>query len=374
MCDGNIEAMAAKRLTVLQVLPALESGGVEKGTLEIAEALVEAGHRSIVMSAGGRLVDILIKHGSEHVQWPIGVKSLKTLLLVRKLRRFLRDEKVDVVHARSRVPAWIVYLAWKKMPVNNRPKFVTTVHGFYSVSWYSAIMTKGEVVIAVSESIREYIKANYPKTDMSLVKVIYRGIDPEEYPYGYKPSKEWMDKWYSDFPNLKDKKLITLPGRITRLKGHEDFIQIMEELSKERDDVVGVIAGGYEEKKKDYFIEIVNLVKEKGLTEKIIFIGHRSDMREVLAISDVVLSLTQKPESFGRTTLEALSMGVPVCGYDHGGVGEQLGTVFPVGKIKKIKDSVNTIKKILSNRDNKALENSHYLKSLMQSQTLACYE
>jgi glycosyltransferase involved in cell wall biosynthesis len=366
--------MASKRLTVLQVLPALESGGVEKGTLEIAEALVQAGHRSIVMSAGGRLVETLIKQGSEHVQWPIGVKSLKTLLLVRKLRKFLRDEKIDVVHARSRVPAWIVYLAWKKMQVNNRPKFVTTVHGFYSESWYSAIMTKGEVVIAVSESIRDYIKNNYPKTDMSRVKVIYRGIDPEEYPYGYKPSQEWLDKWDRDFPNLKDKKIITLPGRITRLKGHEDFIQIMEELSKERDDVVGVIAGGYEEKKKDYYKEIVNLVKAKGLTEKIIFVGHRSDMREVLAASNVVLSLTQKPESFGRTTLEALSMGVPVCGYDHGGVGEQLREIFSQGRIMKFENSgARECIKSSIDKTEEVLQNKKFKKNIMQISTLNLY-
>ncbi len=362
------------KLTVLQVLPALESGGVEKGVLEIAKALVENGHRSIVMSAGGRQVLQLIQQGSEHVKWPIGVKSIKTLFLVRKLRRFLLDQQIDVVHARSRLPAWVVYLAWKGLPQNKRPKFVTTVHGFYSVSWYSAVMTYGEVVIAVSKSIRDYIRDNYPKTDMNKVVVIHRGIDPAEYPYGYKADKVWLENWYQDFPQLVGKKVITLPGRITRLKGHEDFIEIMTELSKSRDDVVGVIAGGYEENKKDYFLEIQKKIEKRDLKDKIIFVGHRSDMREVLASSDVVLSLTQKPESFGRTTLEALSMGVPVCGYDYGGVGEQLKNLFLEGRFEKqnIKNMAEKILQIIVGK-NKPRKNNIFIKSRMSEQTLNIY-
>jgi hypothetical protein len=121
------------KLTVLQLLPALESGGVERGTLEVASALVENGHRALVMSAGGRQVPALLESGAEHFAWPIGEKTFRTLLLVGKLRKFLLEQKVDIVHARSRVPAWIAYLAWRGMNPMTRPRFVTTVHGLYGV-------------------------------------------------------------------------------------------------------------------------------------------------------------------------------------------------------------------------------------------------
>ena len=326
--------MSARRLTVLQVLPALESGGVEKGTLEVAAALVEKGHRSMVMSAGGRLVEQLLESGSEHFAWPVGKKSLSTLFLVRKLRQFLIEQRIDIVHVRSRLPAWIVYLAWKKMDPASRPRFVTTVHGFNSVSWYSEVMARGERVIAVSNSVKQYVMDNYPRTKADAIKVIHRGIDPEQYPYGYQPNESWVTDWYQQFPMLLERKLVTLPGRITRIKGHEDFVTIVKILVAQGFPVTGVIAGGAEKKKTGYFEELQALIKKEGLTDHIVFTGQRSDLREIMAISSVVLSLTTKPESFGRTTLEALSMGVPVCGYAHGGVKEQLDILLPEGEVQ----------------------------------------
>ena len=157
-----------KKLTVIQTLPALDAGGVERGTLEIARALVAAGHRSIVISNGGRLVKQLEAEGSEHITLPVHKKSLASLWQVTPFRQLLTDIQPDILHARSRVPAWIAWLAWRKLPANtlfqhHRPHFVTTVHGLYSVSPYSAIMTKGERVIAVSNTVQEYILKNYPQ-------------------------------------------------------------------------------------------------------------------------------------------------------------------------------------------------------------------
>ncbi|HEX5664992.1 MAG TPA: glycosyltransferase, partial [Xanthomonadaceae bacterium] len=137
-------------LTVVQLLPALETGGVERSALEIAAALVGAGHRAVVVSAGGRLVPQLHELGAEHVELDIGRKSLLTLRRVPMLRRLLRDSAADVVHARSRLPAWIGWRALQGIPSGHRPHFVTTVHGLNSPSRYSAIMTRGERVICVS--------------------------------------------------------------------------------------------------------------------------------------------------------------------------------------------------------------------------------
>lgn len=165
-----------RKLTVLQLLPALESGGVERGTLEVAQALVERGHRALVISAGGRLVTPLTALGAEHFEWPIGRKSLTTLRLVRRLRRFLTEQRVDIVHARSRIPAWIAYLAWRRMDPATRPRFVTTVHGLYGVNRYSGIMARGEAVIAVSETTRDYILQNYPDTPAERIHVDRKSV------------------------------------------------------------------------------------------------------------------------------------------------------------------------------------------------------
>jgi glycosyltransferase involved in cell wall biosynthesis len=321
------------RLTVLQLLPALDSGGVERGTLEVGKHLVENGHRSLVISAGGRMVEQLRQEGSTHFSWQIGNKSLWTLRHVGRLRSFLREQQVDILHARSRMPAWVAWLAWRGMEVVKRPRFVTTVHGLYSVNAYSAIMTRGEQVIAVSQTVRDYILDNYPTTEPDRIHVIPRGIDLLAYPHGYKPDPEWLKRWHARYPQLAQRKVLTLPGRITRLKGHEDFIELIARLRASGEAVHGLIVGGAEAKKQPYLAELQQAVQQRGLAGDITFTGQRGDLREIMAVSDVVLSLSSKPEAFGRTVLEALSIGIPVIGYAHGGVEEQLAHLHPQGQV-----------------------------------------
>lgn len=321
--------------TVVQVLPSLESGGVERGTLEVADELVRRGHRSIVISGGGRLVSHLTAAGSEHVQWPIGRKSLLTLRWIPKLQRFLDAHKVDVLHARSRIPAWVAYLAWRGMKPARRPRFVTTVHGLHSVNPYSAVMTRGEMVIAVSDTTRRYIEQNYldPEVARMHIRTIYRGIDPELFPYGYRPTDAWFKRWFNQYPVLRDRYAITLPGRLTRLKGHEDFIELISRLSAQGLPVHGLIVGGQDPRRLAYARQLHAEIRARGLEDRITFTGHRTDMRDIYAASRLVLSLSRKPESFGRTVLETLSLGIPVIGYDHGGVGEILEKIFPDGRV-----------------------------------------
>jgi len=323
-----------KKLTVLQVLPALDSGGVERGTLEIARALVAAGHRSLVVSRGGRLVAQLEAEGSEHIALPVDRKALSSLWQVGPFRQLLAERQPDIVHARSRVPAWIAWLAWRKLPEAQRPHFVTTVHGLNSVSFYSAIMTKGERVIAVSETVRDYIRTHYPQCPEERIRLIYRGVDPAEFPHGYQPSPDWLAQWRADYPQLAGKMVLTLPGRITRLKGHEAFITLIETLKAKGLPVHGLIVGGAEAKKQAYLAEIQARVAQRGLSDDISFTGHRSDMRDIFSQSRLAFSLSSKPETFGRTTLEALSIGTPVVGWGHGGVGEILRACFPPGLVE----------------------------------------
>ncbi len=325
--------MSGRPLTVLQLLPEMEVGGVEQGTLEIAEALVAAGHRALVVSAGGRLVPRLEAVGARHFTLAIGRKRLATLRLIRSLRTLIRAEKVDVVHARSRLPAWIGYFALRAIPAEQRPRWVTTVHGPYTVNRYSRIMMSGTRVIAISSFIHEYIFRAWPTTRSDHVVIIPRGVDPARYPWGHRPIDSWMSEWQTAHPELRNRRVLCLPARLTRWKGQQDFIEMMRLLVAQGLPVHGLIVGGPHPRKREFEQELKLLVQTYGLSEHVSFLGQRSDLREILSCADIVYSLTREPEAFGRTTIEALSLGRPVIGYDHGGTGEILRAVFPAGLV-----------------------------------------
>jgi glycosyltransferase involved in cell wall biosynthesis len=211
---------------VVQLLPALNAGGVERSTLEIGAALAAAGHRSVVISAGGRKVEELVAEGSEHVALDIGRKSLFTLRHIGALRRLFADLKPDIVHARSRLPAWLAWRALRGMG-GHKPQFVTTVHGLNSPSWYSAILTRGERVICVSNAVRDHVLRHYPHIAPARLTVIPRGVDPADFPFGYAPDDAWRRGFMAHFPQLAGGLLLTLPGRGTRLKGHADAIELL---------------------------------------------------------------------------------------------------------------------------------------------------
>ena len=325
--------MSARPLTVVQALPRLESGGVERGTVEVAGELMRLGHRAIVLSAGGPMVVEIERAGGEHVTMNVAKKSPLTLATARELRRLLRETHADVLHARSRVPAWVCLFALRGMKPDERPRFVTTVHGLNSVNRYSEIMTRGELVVAVSDAAKRHVTESYPLLDPARVRVIHRGVDPEEYPHGYTPSAQWLERWRNDFPQLAGARLLTTIGRLTRLKGHHEFITLLGGLTEERADVRGLIVGGEDPRRLAYARELRARIEREGLSDRVILAGHRSDAREIASISRAVCCLSSTPESFGRTALEALRLGTPVLGWDHGGVGEILREVYPDGAV-----------------------------------------
>lgn len=320
-------------MKVLQTLPELNAGGVERGVLEIGRYLAARGHASLVVSNGGVLVPALTGGGSRHFTLPVHRKHPVSLFQAVAFRRLLRRERPDILHLRSRVPGWIAWLAWRSLPRASRPRLVSTVHGFYSVNAYSAIMTRGERVIAVSDSTYNYILRNYPRVDPARVRRVPRGLDPAAYPRGFTPAATWLEAWRAEHPGLEGRRVLTLPGRVTRLKGHEDFLRLLAALRAEGSPVHGLIVGGAHERKAAYLGEIKELTARLGLARAVTFTGHRTDLREIFAVSDLVFGLSTQPESFGRTTLEALALGRPVIGYDHGGVGEQLASMFPAGRV-----------------------------------------
>lgn len=323
----------SRSLSVVQLLPELEVGGVEQGTLEIAAALVAAGHRAVVISGGGRLVPQLEALGATHITLPIGRKRPSSVLLIRQLRALFVREQIDLVHARSRLPAWLGYLALKGLPVAERPRWVTTVHGPYSVNRYSQIMVSGERVIAISQFIRGYIARAYPAVPASRVRVIPRGVDRAQWPADYVPPAAWLAAWQERHPALRSQPALVLPGRLTRWKGPEDFLGVLARLRARGLAVHGLLAGGPHPHKLAFERSLRALARELDVADDLSFLGQRRDLREVIAVSACAFSLTRVPEAFGRTTLEALSLGVPVVGYDHGGTGEILRAVFPAGLI-----------------------------------------
>jgi glycosyltransferase involved in cell wall biosynthesis len=324
-------AVPAKLLTVVQLIPALHSGGAERSALEIARALVQAGHRSVVISAGGRLVERLQAEGSEHITLDLGRKSLAALGRIGPLRRLLRELKPDIVHARSRLPAWMGW--WALRGVSPRPHFVTTVHGFNSPGRYSSILLRGERVIVVSQTLRDYVLSHYRWLEPGRVRVIPRGIDQEAFPYGHRPDDAWHKAFFAEFPTLAGAPLLTMPARGTRLKGHHDAIELLANLKRRGIEARLLLLGVVEPGREAYVAELQELIRLRGVTSQVVLSPPRDDIRDIYALSALVLQLSNKPETFGRTVIEALSLCRPVLGYAHGGVGELLAELYPAGRV-----------------------------------------
>jgi glycosyltransferase involved in cell wall biosynthesis len=211
------------------------------------------------------------------------------------------------------MPAWIGYLAWRSLPKKRRPGLVTTFHGFYSVNCYSAIMTKGERVIAVSESIRQHIFEQYNVS--KPVRLIFRGVDDTLFDPD-RVSPERIDAVRSVW-KIQKKPVIMLPGRLTRLKGQDILLKSLLLL---QDQSYQAILVGDVNENPGFVSELKTFVRDNHLEDKVRLVGHSSDMPAALMLADVVLSTSSKePESFGRTTVEAMSMGKPVVATAHGG-------------------------------------------------------
>lgn len=320
---------------MVQLLPALEAGGVERSTLEIAEALVRDGHRAIVASAGGRLLPRLEALGAEHVMLDIGRKSPLSLRHVPTLRRMFRDTGADIVHARSRLPAWLALLALRGMPGDSKPRFVTTAHGLNSPSRYSAVMTRGDRVVCVSSVVRDYLLEHYPRIDPSKLVVIPRGIDPDAFPRRPWPDRAARARFAAEFPRLGgDGPLLLLPGRGTRLKGHADALQLLARVRGAGIDARLWMPGAREPGRESYLAELESRSQSLGIDGAVAIAPPIDAIAEAYAASDLVLQLSRKPESFGRTVLEALAVGRAVLGWNHGGVGELLRELQPEGAVE----------------------------------------
>lgn len=365
-----------RRLTVVQLLPALESGGVERSTLEIAQALVGAGHRALVVSAGGRLLSALRETGAEHFTLDIGRKSLLTLRHLPALRKLFVDQQVDVVHARSRLPAWMGWKAVQDIAAHTRPRFVTTVHGLNSPGWYSAVMTRGERVVCVSDTVREYVLQHYPQTDATRLRVIPRGIDTAHFPRAPHPDRAARNRVAAQHPALAGEgPLLLLPGRGTRLKGHVDALRLLAALRAAGSDARLWLPGAREAGREEYIAEMESEALRLGIAASVAFTAPTASIAEAYAASDLVLQLSRKPEAFGRTVIEALSVGRPVLSWAHGGVGELLAELQPAGAVPAFDEAALAASALaLLAHPPPPLATMPYTLRAMQDATLALYQ
>ncbi len=318
---------------VVQALVSLNLGGSELVATELSEHLLRCGHRVTMISAGGPLQHRIDACGAAHLPWAIGKKSLATLRYIKHLAAWLEREQPDVLHVHSRLPAWICRLALRRLDPSRRPAFITSMHGHYSVNRYSAVMARGDRVVAVSEHIRQYALYNYAVADPARVVTIHGGTSPEAFPYGYRPEPQWFTRTFSEFPQLRGKRLLCLPGRLSRYKGHSVFLELIAALASEFPNIHGVVVGMAKPGSR-FRSELEGLAERSGIPDRITFVGARLDMRDWMSAADLVFSLcSDPPEAFGRTVPEALRLGVPVIAWNHGGVQEVLAEMFPAGAV-----------------------------------------
>jgi len=336
--------MHPKQPTILQVLPELQSGGVERGTLEIARAIVKAGGKALVASQGGPMVPGLTQCGAEHITLPLKSKNpFRIWRNSHKLAELIRERGVDIVHARSRAPAWSAWLAAQQTGCH----FMTTFHGVYGLKgkWkqrYNSVMTRGERVIAISHFIAEHIRTHY-SVDPERVRIIHRGVDLKLFnpflPRAPQRIIELTREW-----RLPDElPLILFPGRITRWKGQDVFIKALAALPHRH--FFAVILGD-DKGHSTYRHELEQLISQLGLEGHIRIARHTSYISEAYMLSRLVVSTSIEPEAFGRVVLEAQAMGKPVIATNQGGPQETVvhnvtGWLIPPGDVEALSAHIN---------------------------------
>jgi glycosyltransferase involved in cell wall biosynthesis len=363
----------SQHFTVLQIVPKLDPGGAERSAVEIAQALVAAGHRALIVAAPGRWSDWARRVGAELIPMPIGRKHPLALLNIWRLRQLFLTRRIDIVHSRSRLPSWLTWLALKLTPIAHRPRWVTTVHGLHSVGRYSAIQHAGALAIAVSATTRAHVLANYRNMTAEKLLVIPRGADTTVF-YPGQNTAAWTAQFFRDFPHARGRKLLLLAGRGTRLKGHEQALDLLAELRGQGQDVVLFFAGVVEAQRLSYVDALRQKCQNLQLSEHVIFSAARDDLPALYAHATLVLQLSNRPESFGRTVAEALLCGAKVLGLEHGGVGEQLRTAFPQGLVP-LHDQAALLARALAVLDSDAQGEISQVPTLVQMQqaTLQAY-
>ena len=372
-----------KKPVVLQVLPELNQGGVEIGTIEIASDLTAKGIKNFVASAGGRLEHNLAHLKVPHFTLPLKTKNpFKMWLNYKALLKIIKENGVNIVHARSRAPAWSAYWAAKKAGV----KFVTTFHGTYGLGphgikkFYNQVMTYGDLVIAVSNHIKKHIIKNY-NCDEKKIRLIHRCVNMEKFDLNAMTA-ERMIKLMEEHHLPEDKPIILLIGRLTRWKGQRLMIDALEKIKDM--DYFCVFVG--DDQGRDYYTkELKEAIVLKGLEGRFAFIRHVTDVPAMMAVSDVVVSASTDPEAFGRIAAEGEAMGRIVVASNIGGSLETVkdgvtGKLFKSGDANALAEALKWALRLPTKERDKigaaAVDyiKQNFTKQIMCDKTVAVYE
>jgi glycosyltransferase involved in cell wall biosynthesis len=367
---------------VLQVLPKLRSGGVERGTIDVSEALQANGFRSVVASEGGGLVSRLTRHGAKHVDLPLSSKNPFVMWQnINRLVNIIRKYDIDLIHARSRAPAWSAYYAAQQTGI----PFVTTFHGHYSITGkfkhaYNRIMTRGDHVIAISDFTMRHIRENYPGHPSHL-HVIPRGVDVNSFsPEAVSRSRmiALAEAWR--LPD--DKPIIFMPARFTQWKGHEWLVRALAQMQSME---FCCVMAGDDDGHDGYRQRLEELVMKLGLGGMVRIVEPTNDMPAAYMLADVVVCPSTQPEAFGRVPVEAAAMNKVVVAAQHGGVLETVvngmtGWLVPVGDDAQLATALSTVISMPTDQRSrfgaKARQHvsEHFTMAHMQARTLAVYD
>ena len=366
---------------VLQVLPALETGGVERGTVEMVQAITGAGGTALVASAGGRLVAQVERAGGRHVTMDLLTKDPVNLLMnAGRLRRLVRRERVGLVHARSRAPAWSALMAARRAGA----AFVTTWHGVYGEDFagkraYNGVMARGDRVIAISKYVAEKVASGYG-VEPARLRVIPRGVDTDQFD-PEQVSGDRIHKLAQAWRLPTGAHVVMLPARLTRWKGAEALLDALAILN--RAEVFCVLVGS-DQGREGYARGLEARAGRLGFGERLRLAGHCDDMPAALMLADVVVNASLKPEPFGRSVIEAQAMGRPVAAFDHGGAAETVadgmtGLLAPPGDVAGLAAAIGQLLDLdaeerawLGWRQRMAIF-EHYTTARMQAATLGVY-
>jgi len=305
--------LAEKRPTILQIIPELDTGGAERTTVEMAEAIVKGGGRAIVLANGGRMCSEVEAVGGEMIRFPAATKNpLRILTNAAAIARMIRHENVDLVHARSRAPAWSAFIAARLAGA----RFVTTYHGIYNEKGrlkrtYNSVMARGDVIIANSDYTAAIVRERYA-IDPARIVVVNRGVDINRFERANVAADRLaaLRKAWGIAPG---RRIILHPARLTRWKGQITVVEAAAILMRRPgyEDVVIVFAGDAQGR-QSYVEELEARSTAAGIADRVRLVGHVADMPAALAASEIVLIASIEPEAFGRTSVEAQAMGVPV--------------------------------------------------------------
>jgi len=318
-----VKAALHRKLTVLQVIPRLHAGGAELGCVQIAEALVAAGHRAIVASQGGRMVEQLKQAGAEHVTLPLASKNpLVMLLNIRRLARLVQGQSVDIVHARSRAPAWSALFAARMTGI----AFVTTYHGAYGdrgrlKNFFNGVMARGDMVIANSEFTARLVRERHAPPEERLT-VVHRGVDLGQFDPA-KVGRERVAALRAAWGLARDeRKILLLPARLTAWKGQETAVRAARALKEMKFANFVLVLAGSDQGRSGYRARLEAMTAELDLHGTVLLVGHCDDMAAAYMLADVTLVPSTEPEAFGRTAAESQAMGTPVVASALGAVSE----------------------------------------------------